>query len=155
MAAKYTPAQITEKFLIVNQRIAQGEPLRDVLKDLRISSNTWSSWVSLSAEHELQYTHATDERADKIFEDMIKIADDASQDLLATDRGEIGNMVKVQRDRLRIETRKWALGKLKPKKFSDKLTLQGDADNPIQSKLTIEVLPASGRIASSESDIDD
>ena len=154
MAAKYTPVQITEKFLIVNQRIAQGEPLRDVLKDLHISSNTWTDWVLLSAEHELQYTHATDERADKIFEDMIKIADDSSQDLLATDRGEVGNMVKVQRDKLRIETRKWALGKLKPKKFSDRLTLQGDADNPIQSKLTIEILPATGRIASSEGEIE-
>jgi hypothetical protein len=155
MAAKYTPTQITEKFLIVNQRIANDEPLREVLKDMHIASNTWSDWCRLSAEHELQYVRATDDRAELIFEEIKKIADDSSQDLIATDRGEVGNMVKVQRDRLRIEARKWILGKMKPKKYGDSIKLTGDADNPIQSKLTIEVLPASGRIASSESDIDD
>lgn len=38
--------------------------------------------------------------------------------------------------------------------LSEPIKLQGDADNPIQSKLTIEILPASGRIASSEGEID-
>ena len=85
MAAKYTPAQITEKFLIVNQRIANDEPLREVLKDMQISSNTWGDWCRLSAEHELQYVRATDDRAELIFEEIKKIADDSSQDLIATD----------------------------------------------------------------------
>lgn len=154
MAAAYTPAQITVKFLIVNQRIANDEPLREVLKDMQISSNTWGDWCRLSAEHELQYVRATDDRAELIFEEIKKIADDSSRDLIATDRGETGNMVKVQRDRLRIEARKWILGKMKPKKYGDSVKLTGDADNPIQSKLTIEILPAVGRIASSEGEIE-
>ena len=38
--------------------------------------------------------------------------------------------------------------------LAEPIRLQGDSDNPIQSKLTIEILPASGRIASNEGEID-
>lgn len=38
--------------------------------------------------------------------------------------------------------------------LAEPIRLQGDADNPIQSKLTIEILPAIGRIASSEGEIE-
>jgi hypothetical protein len=114
MAAKYTPAQITEKFLIVNQRIANDEPLREVLKDMQISSNTWGDWCRLSAEHELQYVRATQVRADNIFEEILDIADEANKDVLRVD--EYGNQIInnefVQRSRIRIEARKWILGKM-------------------------------------------
>ena len=33
--------------------------------------------------------------------------------------------------RVRIDTRKWAMGKLKPKKYGDRVTHAGDDDNPV------------------------
>jgi len=39
--------------------------------------------------------------------------------------------------------------------LAEPVRISGDSDNPIQSKLTIEILPASGKIASNESDIED
>jgi hypothetical protein len=39
--------------------------------------------------------------------------------------------VSVAHARLRVDTRKWLLSKLAPKKYGDKLELSGDAENPI------------------------
>ena len=39
--------------------------------------------------------------------------------------------VDVQRAKLQVDTRKWLLSKLAPKKFGDKLELTGDPDRPL------------------------
>lgn len=59
-----------------------------------------------------QYEKAKAEAADMMTEDMQDIADNPSGD--------------VQRDRLRIDVRKWAASKLKPKKYGDKLDVTSD-----------------------------
>jgi hypothetical protein len=38
----------------------------------------------------------------------------------------------IDRSRLGIETRKWILGRMKPKKYGDRLQLANDPENPIQ-----------------------
>ncbi len=57
----------------------------------------------------------------------------------------------VQRSRLRVDTRKWILSKLAPKRYGDKLQHTGDGGGPIRvrpdlSKLTDEELDALERI---------
>ena len=37
----------------------------------------------------------------------------------------------VQKHKLQVDTRKWLLSKLAPKKFGDKLELTGDPDRPL------------------------
>lgn len=152
----YTPAQIEQTFDSILLRVEQGEAVRSILREKGMpSSKTFYDWLESDEFKVKRYARATSLRAKDIFEEMIEIADDSSQDTISTDRGEMGNMVKVQRDKLRIDTRKWALSKLEPKKYGDSVKLTGDADNPIQTKLSIEILPATGRIASSESEIED
>ena len=152
----YTPQQIEQSLEAILVRVENGEAIRTILKDENLpSSKTFYEWLEADELKVKRYARATSLRARDIFEQMIEIADDDSNDMLSTERGEMGNMVKVQRDKLRIDTRKWALSKLEPKKYGDSVKLTGDADNPIQSKLTIEILPATGRIASSEGEIDD
>jgi hypothetical protein len=63
------------------------------------------------AEH---YTKARDIQADVYADDIIDIADQATDAGLA---------------RVRIDVRKWHAGKTKPKKYGDKQL--GDADNPM------------------------
>lgn len=156
MAQAYTPVQIDMHFNEVLQLIEEGSSLRKILKDKHISSRTFNEWLQNSIERQNQYARATQVRADKIFEEILDIADDASKDIARVD--EYGNPILnqefVQRSRVRIDARKWMLGKMNPKKYGDSVKLTGDADNPIQSKLTIEILPASGRIATNESEID-
>lgn len=156
MAAKYTPIQVDTHFNEILLELESGSSLRKILKEKHISSRTFNEWLFNNIERQNQYAHAREVQADKLFDEILDIADDSSRDTKFDKDGNpyIDNEF-VQRSRLRIDARKWQLSKMLPKKYGDSVKLTGDADNPIQSKLTIEVLPASGRIASSESDIDD
>jgi hypothetical protein len=52
----------------------------------------------------------------------------------------------IQKHKLQVDTRKWLLSKLAPKKYGDRLELAGDKENPLQvqtidaSKLSTDVL---------------
>ena len=67
---------------------------------------------------------------------MLDIADDKTDDKIATEFGESGNSVAVARARLQIDTRKFIAAKLKPKKYGDKLDLTTDGKE-IQSNTPI------------------
>jgi hypothetical protein len=41
----------------------------------------------------------------------------------------------VERSRLMVDTRKWYLGKMAPKRYGDKLTLDGGVDNGMDDGL--------------------
>lgn len=78
------------------------------------------------------YARAKEDQADYFVEDIVQIADLATPD-------------NVQVARLRVDTRKWAASKYKPKKYGDKLLtdLQNlDKDgNPVDPpKMVIEVV---------------
>ena len=44
----------------------------------------------------------------------------------------------LQWQRQRIDSRKWCASKLKPKKYGDRVSLAGDADNPLKSEVQVE-----------------
>lgn len=76
---------------------------------------TVNRWL---AEHEAfrdKYARARDAQADKIFEECLEIADqyDTKIDVVEPDT--------VQRAKLRIDTRKWMAGKLRPKKYGERV----------------------------------
>ena len=56
------------------------------------------------------YAHAREERADLLFEELFEIADKPCI-----------NQVEVQQQRNRLDTRKWALSKLAPRKYGDRV----------------------------------
>ena len=60
--------------------------------------------------------------------ETLAIADEpvGSTDSGATDSG------AVQKQRLQVDTRKWLLSKLAPKRYGDKITLAGDEENPLK-----------------------
>ncbi len=65
-------------------------------------------------------------QADALFDEALEIADDASGDWTADKDGKKTlDHEHVQRSRLRVDTRKWAAGKLAPKRYGDKLNLGG------------------------------
>jgi hypothetical protein len=56
-------------------------------------------------------------KADLMFEDILNIADDSSGDTITDDEGnERINTEFVQRSKIRVDTRKWALSRMNPKK---------------------------------------
>ena len=87
-------------------------------------------WLRTHKEFSEQYAKAKEESADALVEDMLDIADNqVSQPLIVNGEPiEInGRIIKitdgpsVQHAKLRVDTRKWAASKLKPKKYGDKL----------------------------------
>ena len=56
------------------------------------------------------YARAREERADRLFEELFEIADKPCT-----------NQVEVQQQRNRLDTRKWALSKLAPRKYGDRV----------------------------------
>src|SRR5258708_9384791 len=65
-------------------------------------------------------TRAREEQADKLFREIIEIADDKSGDYVTTSDGKrIVDHENIQRSRLRVDARKWAAARLAPKKYND------------------------------------
>jgi hypothetical protein len=84
-----------------------------------------------------QYTRAMEARADLIAERMVRNSHNRSNDFYTDSEGNLKpNPVSVQRDRLILDTDKWLLSKLMPKKYGDKLTLDGEVKTG--APLTIE-----------------
>lgn len=75
-----------------------------------------------------EYENACKERSEAHAEEILDIADDSAEDKDAD--GKVRNDT-VQRARLRVDTRKWLMSKLVPKKYGDKIQHSGDEDNPV------------------------
>lgn len=75
------------------------------------------------------YVRATQDRADYLVEEILAIADDQEGDVYEDEYGnEITNHNVIQRARLRVDSRKWIAGKMKPKKYGDKLDMSIEVD---------------------------
>lgn len=108
-------------------RLAEGESLRSICRDDDMPSvGAFLGWVSKSRELAEQYTRARALCLDAMAEDIIDIADtpQIGQKSVSKATGlEITEGDMVEHRRLRIEARKWLMGKMAPKKYGDKLDL--------------------------------
>ena len=119
----YTDKDKDNIFEYVCQEIEKGKALRNVLKDENMpSTSTFYQWLDNDEVKAKQYARATEVRADIIFDDILAIADENTNDTSINENGiEVVNNDVIQRSRLRIDARKWVLSKLNPKKFGDKI----------------------------------
>ena len=113
-----------DKAILICSRMAEGESLRSICRDESMPAlSTVFLWVAKHSEFSEQYKLAMASRADAMFEDMIEIADDGRNDYIVNGEGEERfNTEHVQRSRLRLDTRKWMLSKMLPKKYGEKIT---------------------------------
>ena len=87
---------------------------------------------------------------DRMADELVDIADDGKGDIeirtnSAGEEYEAQNAEFAARSRLRVDTRKWLLSKLAPKKYGDKLAVGGDDDAPpIRQSLTVELIKPVG-----------
>lgn len=119
----YSQKDIDKIFDYVCLEIEKGRALRNVLKDENMpSTSTFYQWLENNTDKAKQYARATEVRADIIFDDILSIADENTNDTYVNDNGfEVVNNDVIQRSRLRIDARKWVLSKLNPKKYGDKI----------------------------------
>lgn len=122
----YSKEQIDTVFNKACELISKkGMSLRAVLlADDMPSSRTFFKWIEQDEAKVKQYACACEDRSEKIFEDILNIADASKDDVIIDGEGnEVTNHNVIQRDRLRVDSRKWMLGKLNPKKYSDKIQI--------------------------------
>ena len=121
----YTEALAAE----ICRRLAEGETLRSVCRDPAMPNKaTILRWLAdkAKADFRARYTYAREMQADALFDEALEIADDASGDWFTDKDGKKAlDHENIQRSRLRVDTRKWAAGKMAPKKYGDKLDLGG------------------------------
>lgn len=90
------------------ERLVAGESLRAICAgDHMPHVSTVCRWLARDDAFREQYAHARDAQADTLADETLQIADRA--DLDPQDR------------RVRIDTRKWLAGKLKPKRYGEKV----------------------------------
>ena len=121
----YTEALAAE----ICRRLAEGETLRSVCRDKAMPDKaTILRWLAdkKKADFREQYVYAREMQADALFDEALEITDDASGDWSTDKDGKkVLDHENIQRSRLRVDIRKWAAGKMAPKKYGDKLDLGG------------------------------
>ena len=98
---------------IINEIAEGGKSLRDALKK-RMSSSKFYDLLAEDKEREKRYVRACEERTDLIADEIMTIADNTDS----------SDNVAVQRDRLKIDARKWLLAHLNPKKWGDRIDVE-------------------------------
>lgn len=159
----YTDLQIEQKFESVIVRIENGYSLKKACKDIALSQASFYKWLDNSDIHfpeggykegetpitigqfrQMKYARAAQQRADSIFEECLEIADSQENDVIELEDGTtIVNYNVINRNKLQVDTRKWFVSKLNPKKYGDKIesTLVGDATRPVILSLGNGVKP--------------
>lgn len=136
----YSDEQKNEIFDDICESIINGKSLRKALLGCGIPAKTFFVWLREDESRGKQYARATTERAELMFEDMFDIADDGTNDYVIKESKsgesyEVFDPEHVQRSKLRVDVRKWALSKMMPKKYGDKVD-----DTTPQSVLNSEKL---------------
>ena len=116
-----------QKISKVLAQMREGKSLRQSAESAGVARQTFLDWVDKDEELAGQYAHARAAMIDKIADEIMTIAD---EDLIPTGEGKVDTAM-VQKQRLRVDTRKWLLSKMAPKKYGDKLELSGDEHAPI------------------------
>jgi hypothetical protein len=126
MGRTFTPEQKAKACEEILAKVRGGMSLRAVCEsgdDLTPTESSFRDWCEDDEELAAQYTRAREDRAEKIFEECLAIADSQEGDVIKVDGTDQPNHDLIQRARLRIDTRKWMLGKMQPKVYGEKLDL--------------------------------
>lgn len=109
--------------------ISLGYTNRQACEQAGIEQCMLYTWIAKDEAFAEQYARACDFRCQRWADEITEITDDATNDWIEREKknGESGivfNREHFERSRLRVDTRKWLLSKLVPKKYGDKVDHQ-------------------------------
>jgi len=132
----YTEEEKQAIFEDILDEIIEGRAVRNILKDKGMpSASNFFIWLDSNPEWQKQYGRACDMRADLLFEKMLEVAENTE---LGEETTYDHNGYKVvtkdmtAHRRLKVDTYKWQLAKLKPKVYGDKIDVTS-GDKPIEA----------------------
>lgn len=116
--------------------VATGGHLAGFCRERGLLYTSVSDWIYNNPDRSVMYARAREERAEVLADEIVSISDET--DVEARYQGEDVKLVldatAVARNRLRVDARKWAASKLKPRIYGDKVTteLTGANGGPVQ-----------------------
>lgn len=107
------------------EKLIEGKSLRSVCKEEEMPApSTVFKWLREHKDFSEQYARAKQESSDAMAEEILDIGDEVVADKDA-----------VAKARLQVDTRKWLMAKMKPKKYGEQIDVTSGGDK-------IAVLPA-------------
>ena len=130
------------------KRLAAGESLRSICKDEGMpSKSSVFEWILDGNHNEFadQYAKAREVQAELLADEIFDIADDGQNDYMERTFADgssqtVLNAEAIGRSRLRVDSRKWYLSKVLPKKFGERtaLELSGQNGGPVQVAFVVK-----------------
>lgn len=119
-------------------RLGLGESLREICRDDDMpDKSTVMRWLAQHPEFRDQYACAREAQADYFAEEIIEISDDGTNDWMERKNSdgttyEVENREVLNRSRLRVDTRKWLMARMAPKKYGDKIEQNVQMDGKLE-----------------------
>ena len=120
MSKKRTPETKAKQQAAVLTGIHEGASMRKACIAAGVPSATFIDWVEKDPVLAEQYACAREVMLDKMADDLLEISDEA---VPSTVTGGLDSAA-VAKQRLQVDTRKWLLSKLAPKKYGERQTLE-------------------------------
>lgn len=112
--------------------VAAGGHLAQFVTERGIPYTTMLTWINVDSHRSEMYARAREDRADVLADEIIAISDEVELVTKTLANGQTVlelNPTAVQRNKLRVDARKWAASKLKPRTYGDKLELGGTVNH--------------------------
>jgi len=133
MSKRNTPATKAAKIDAVLANMGKGMSAYKATQAAGVPWGTWTEWVATDDALAVKYTRARETLVERMAQELADIADEPPP--LGPD-GKVDNGW-VAKHRLQVDTRKWLLSKLAPRKYGERLEVAGDASAPLQAAVTV------------------
>ncbi len=119
------------------QWVVEGGHLAGFCKSKGFAYVTVLDWIHVDKSdggRSEMYAHAREDRADVLADEIIAIADDGLNDTYQDEEGNVRtNQDVIARSKLRVDARKWAASKLKPRSYGDKMAVTDGDGKPLNT----------------------
>jgi len=136
----YKPAMDQDKFNAILVDIASGEAAYKAIEANGLTRKAFYHLIATDETAGNKYARAKQAGMERWADDIVELADEeriVTKTVTRKDGSvEVIEMDIVDRARLQVDSRKWLLSKLAPKKYGDKLELGGDPANPLIFNIT-------------------
>lgn len=92
-----------------------------------VNQSTFNLWLNDDAELAAEYARAREDLIERMANEVLELSD---QDVGIQPDGK-KDWAAIQKHKLQVDTRKWLLSKLAPKKYGEKLEVSGDPERPL------------------------
>lgn len=115
--------------------------------------STVMRWLASHQEFRDQYACAREAQADYYAEEIIEISDDGTNDWMERKLSDgssepVENKDVLARSRLRVDTRKWLMARMAPKKYGDKLDIDQRTTHEVGNSVSDLMKAIDGRTRS-------